>query len=195
MDSVWQATSYVFPIIGIPRPQWDGHQPEEHVVQRKHGEGHSKNTLDGFIWRGTRRRSWLSTDHTGDKLLSRLSLTGMWTVASLVLRPDSLQGWWRQPVCCRGTACSLTGCLMASLVRHHKLLNLWYFSTLSVGLQISCCSLPWAFCWVEVVPANATQWGFSVEFIRTHPTTTVSFSPVSLPYISLVRDPSSLVSP
>jgi len=29
--------SYVFPIIGIPRPQLDGHQPEEHieeVVQR-----------------------------------------------------------------------------------------------------------------------------------------------------------------
>jgi len=72
VDSGWQATSYVFPIIGIPRPQWDGHQPEEHVekvVQRKHGDAHSKKTWDGYIWCGTRRRTWLLTDHTGDKLL------------------------------------------------------------------------------------------------------------------------------
>jgi len=39
---------------------------------KKHGEGHSKNSWDGFIWRGTRRRTWLQTDHTGDKLLSNV---------------------------------------------------------------------------------------------------------------------------
>ena len=53
---------------------WDGHQPEEHVeevVQKKH-EGHSNKTWEGFIWRGTRRRTWLQTDHIGDKLLSNV---------------------------------------------------------------------------------------------------------------------------
>jgi len=49
---------HVFPIIGIPRLQWDGHghQPEEHVeevVQRKRGEGHSKRTWYWFIWCGS----------------------------------------------------------------------------------------------------------------------------------------------